>query len=1378
MSRTFRRLVITSLCVLFSAPGLAIDDPGRQAPPPLPERGARASARAPTADQRRAEVQARANGIKVEWDTKAGVPQSIRGKDLGARGAFSGGKGLKPAGRSHAEDAIAVLDNLSRFFGIRDAAREFMVRRTDADKLGFRHVRLEQTHGGLRVVGGELIVHFNKKNEAYQVNGRHVAVIDVPVEAKVTAEAAVAVARKELASFSPGAAELTAAAALVVYALEGDPCLAYDFTLAQLAVPARWRYWVDAITGEVIGRYNDIQHVATPTTNGAPAVITGSVLVGEGGAPTAVTGWFENGNSLYYLRSTNCHWRLYNVAAAGWPDAATYAHRNASDWGTSDRAEVSLASAFDKIARYWRERHARDGFNGSGILARVNVHEGTNYVNAYYDGFDFHFGDGDNLTASPLGVLDVAAHEFTHGVIKYSAGLIYSRESGALNESFSDIFGACVEFYAQPDGRTNYPAAPPGVADWLMGEDCWLSSTALRDLRNPRNAATVGAGNEQPSRYKGAHWHTGPGDNGGVHRNCGVQNFFFYLLSEGGSGDNDGIAYDVTGIGLANAEQVAYRALTVYCVPATDYKAARIAWISAAEDLNPGWVGAVAAAWDACDVSPVTITPDAGASFRGAEGGPFTPAARTYTLANTDPTPVGWVAVLSAPWLTASPGGGSIPARGSTDVRISVNGEATMLVAGRYTATVGFSNTVNGAVVTRAVSLWVGAPDYFTEIFEAADNDLDGMTLTFTPNGTASYYLLCRAVATNFPSDPAGGAVLALTDDGSGNVVLSGDAAVSLYGTNYTSFFVGANGYITLGTGDTAFIESLNAHFALPRVAALFDDLNPEAGGQVSWKQWTDRVAVTWLNVPEFVQAGSNSFQIELFFDGRIRITWLDLAATDGLAGLSRGGGTPLDFVETDLSACNLSPPPDDLNVLTFGNLVGSGLQAGPFTPAGKTYTLTNSGSSSVSWAATPSEAWLSTTPASGTLPAGQKTDVTVGWGAAANSMLPGVYNGSVAFSNTATGVAHTRSAQLTVRVHPGEIEVFDTIAPFNDLTVAFGDVIIGLSRTESVTVTNTDPTWPLTVSNISVRGVSPFAATHIPAFTGTIERVNDVVSFGPAPGGAAAVRAAAGASAAPSTVPCYGLDLQGRKLVSFSSATPASLTEIGNIPRSLYACDFLNGDFTKLYALDAGNNMLLTINTATAARTIVGPCAPASGHTWTGLAGTPDGTLYAASTDNTMSKLYQINPATGAATFIGNIGDIDNPLIIIAIAVNARGRMYGVDIVNDNLVAINPATGAGTIVGSLGVNANYAQGMDFDEDNDILYWAAHVVGVGPQLRVIDTASGASELVGNFPAGTRIEMAVANGGSGFKLMDPPALPYSLGPGEALTLDILYAPLAM
>ncbi len=193
-------------------------------------------------------------------------------------------------------------------------------------------------------------------------------------------------------------------------------------------------------------------------------------------------------------------------------------------------------------------------------------------------------------------------------------------------------------------------------------------------------------------------------------------------------------------------------------------------------------------------------------------------------------------------------------------------------------------------------------PDYFTELF-AADNDLDNLSLTFAPDGSADYYAGCSESITALPIDPAGGTTLVLTDDSSALVTLSGGDTVSLYGTGYGTFYVGSNGYITFTIGYTGYTESLANHFSLPRISALFDDLNPAAGGTVSWEQLADRAVVTWEDVFEYGTLNPSTFQVEMHFNGTIVISYLTVAPTDGLAGLSNAGGVPVDFFESDLSA-------------------------------------------------------------------------------------------------------------------------------------------------------------------------------------------------------------------------------------------------------------------------------------------------------------------------------------------------------------------------------------------------------------------------------------------------------------------------------------------
>ncbi len=240
-------------------------------------------------------------------------------------------------------------------------------------------------------------------------------------------------------------------------------------------------------------------------------------------------------------------------------------------------------------------------------------------------------------------------------------------------------------------------------------------------------------------------------------------------------------------------------------------------------------------------------------------------------------------------------------------------------------------------------------PDFFTELF-ASDNDLDYLSFTFVPNGSTDFYWGCVEPITQLPTDPAGGTALSLTDDNYATVNLAGGATVSLYGTSYNKFYVGSNGYITFNTGDNEWTESLTAHFNRPRVSALFDDLYPTSG-QVTWKQLDNRAVVTWLNVTEHSGGNQNTFQIELFFSGQITISYLAIAAADGLAGLSAGGGVPADFYMSDLSLlppCQTFPPTAlDVNALITENVPGAitlhatddGL---PNPPSAMTYIVTS----------------------------------------------------------------------------------------------------------------------------------------------------------------------------------------------------------------------------------------------------------------------------------------------------------------------------------------------------------------------------------------------------------------------------------------------------
>lgn len=190
---------------------------------------------------------------------------------------------------------------------------------------------------------------------------------------------------------------------------------------------------------------------------------------------------------------------------------------------------------------------------------------------------------------------------------------------------------------------------------------------------------------------------------------------------------------------------------------------------------------------------------------------------------------------------------------------------------------------------------------YFTETFTQGDNDLAGLSLLLTPDASLSEYNACLDAITELPTDPSSGTDLGLGDDAFAEFPISGEQ-VTLYGQNYNSIYINSNGNITFDNGDTEFSESLSDHFAAPRVSALWDDYSPDQSGSVLVEQLSDRVVATWLNVPQYNAGDANTFQAELYFDGKIKLSWLDVGSSDGLSGLSKGNGLPLDFLENDLS--------------------------------------------------------------------------------------------------------------------------------------------------------------------------------------------------------------------------------------------------------------------------------------------------------------------------------------------------------------------------------------------------------------------------------------------------------------------------------------------
>ncbi len=366
--------------------------------------------------------------------------------------------------------------------------------------------------------------------------------------------------------------------------------------------------YVDAITGKVI-HYTDIAMNCSGGTGTSAYNSTVSINTQLSG------GVYQSHNDC---QATDIY--VYNCNRGA---AANNFYTDADNSWTAASQQSAVQAQWGAMMtyNYYIGEHGRTSWDNAGgdMIAYNNSNEtglGPNNSCWGCTGNNIILGKGSTSAATDdWNTDDIVGHEFTHGVTQSEAGLVYSNESGALNESFSDIFGEMVESWAE------------GNCDYLVGAD----RGAIRSFINPK---TYG----NPDTYLGTDWYTGSSDNGGVHTNSGVQNHWFYLLSEGGSGTNDnGESYNITGITRFEARLIAYRALTEYLTSSSQYIDARKASLEAAWDLygqcSPEII-AVGDAWHAVGVESQSPAYSQTACGSYPSTGTFVQAISTLTAGN------------------------------------------------------------------------------------------------------------------------------------------------------------------------------------------------------------------------------------------------------------------------------------------------------------------------------------------------------------------------------------------------------------------------------------------------------------------------------------------------------------------------------------------------------------------------------------------------------------------------------------------------------------------------------------------------------------------------------------------------------------------------
>lgn len=915
---------------------------------------------------------------------------------------------------------------------------EARIRSVQSDGKGNRHIRVDFLHRGYPVIGGDAVIHVNADNEIYAVGGSLAEGLATPASAKLKAADAGLAARQ--ATGHPSGAVEKQAPRLVVF----DGSLAYETLVAEAGpAPRLWQSFVDANTGEVLFRADRIVHSAP--VGGAARNVTGSLLIGEGGGTATVNGWLDNLN-LYFLRNNTALWGVYDLTRSDWAQNAT------GDWGTTDRAAVSLAKNFETTQGYVSQVLGRNSFDNAGAFATANAHEGTSYVNAYWDGSAFHFGDGDGIEAGPLTVLDVAAHEYGHAITQYTSNLTYSNESGALNESFSDILGASVEFWAQIDGRSAYPLGQDGRSDWLMGEDCWLSGEALRDLRNPGRFG-------QPSYYLGTNWSAGSGDNGGVHTNSGVQNFAFYLLSQGGTGTNDGHSYSITGLGYQAASAIAWYANMYLLTSGSQYRDAREGWVLAATTLGYN-AQTVRDVWTACGVlelaNNLSVSP---ASLAFGPSGVGAPASLNLTLSNSgaNPTTVTGLSFSDAAFATASTLPLTVPGGASVNVSVRFQPAALGPVAGNLSiasnaddnpsiqvALSGTGVTPAGILITPgsfAVSLASGAN--VTQPLSIANTALGGDALDWTLQG------ISRTPAPLLPSDASTVDILSwvpYTD-------MAGEYANVVAAINS---FADPHSFATTVTFDPAVLESSLADkdlFMMPERENGTIPAGTGAAFRPVLQAFLDRGGEIMVHLPSYSDSWNFLSEAGLIqISGGTNTTSGNCVITDPSHPLMAGVVAPL----TMLNLTSAVTVTDNTTVLATYNgsmvvgvrTVGRGrvIVLGPdffeYTP-NWAHVLSNA----VNLAPRAATNWLTASPLSGSVIGGDRGTALLRFDAA--NMLGGTYTADLLLAHNDPMSPNPLHIPVTLQV-----DGFRSLS-LAPASLAFGNQWAGTQRTLQLTLTN-----------------------------------------------------------------------------------------------------------------------------------------------------------------------------------------------------------------------------------------------------------------------------------------------------------------------------------
>lgn len=420
---------------------------------------------------------------------------------------------------------------------------------TRTDQFGITHTKYQQFVDGIAVMGGEMILN-EKDGRLIYVNGMYMLSNKTIHKPAISAEQAF---QKSLSfikttdyswldkgdiknetdqhahSANAPVGELLWVSNMAATPEERTYTLGWKHSISVSTPFESYDVYLNALNGELLLKvpmqFNCTQGTCQTLWNGQKNISTklssGTYIMHNDCDPANII--IKNAN-LNYSTITN-----YTDVDNIWPNT------------TLGKYIGETMYAMEQTKNYYNTIHNQSGYDSAGYDYTVYLNPGFNN-NAYYDFGSKAIAFGGNTNGDSAVVsLDIAGHESTHGMVQFSSNLVYSYQPGALNESFADIFGEMVERHAR------------GSNDWLLGADIYMG--AFRSMSNPNQYY-------QPDTYYGTYWSTSSFDDGGVHTNSGVQNYWFYLLVNGGTGTNDdGYNYTVSGIGYTKAREIAYQTM-------------------------------------------------------------------------------------------------------------------------------------------------------------------------------------------------------------------------------------------------------------------------------------------------------------------------------------------------------------------------------------------------------------------------------------------------------------------------------------------------------------------------------------------------------------------------------------------------------------------------------------------------------------------------------------------------------------------------------------------------------------------------------------------------------------------------------------------------